>query len=106
MPHILGYSLFAIAALLAGANFYFSFVRPLICSLLGCECPNESGIPLVGTLFLIAALVLLEKSAVLWIGAIVLCAIDTGGPVWFCLALPRIVHRTEEQGPSTFPKRW
>lgn len=82
-----GYILFAIAALIAVSNFYLSFVRAPIHWWLGRKCPNISGIPLVGTLFLIAAIALLQWSALLWLLVILVCAIDTGGLVWFCLVM-------------------
>jgi hypothetical protein len=85
--HTFGYLMFAIAAFVGATNFYLSFVRVPIHWWLGWQCRHISGIPLVGTLFLIAALALLECSALVCIGAVVLCAIDTGGLVWFCLVM-------------------
>lgn len=87
MIHTLGYLLLFLAAFIAAANFYFSFVRAPIYWCLGRESRNVSGIPLVGTVFLIGALALLERSSLVWIGAIALCVIDTGGLVWFCMIM-------------------
>ena len=77
----------AIAIFIAGANFYLSFLRPCICRWFDRKCENISGIPMFGTLFLIAALALLKWSVLVWVVAIALCAIDTGGLFWFCAVM-------------------
>ena len=83
----LGFIMFAIAALIAMTNFYLSFIRAPIYWRLGWECRNISGIPLIGTLFLVAAVTMIEWSAIVWLGVTLLCIIDTGGLVWFCLVM-------------------
>jgi hypothetical protein len=85
--HTLGYIMFAVAALIAASNFYLSFVRAPVHWCLGWECPNISGVPVVGSLFLVAAVALVKWSAFVWLGVLLLCAIDTGGVVWFCLVM-------------------
>jgi hypothetical protein len=100
---ILGYSAFAIAAFFAGTNFYLSSLRAPLHRWLGRKCRDVTGIPIVGTLFVIGALALLEWSAMVWIGAIALCAIDTGGLPWFCLmmALQITQRKREEDKPKS-----
>jgi hypothetical protein len=85
--HVFGYVAFAVAMLIAGMNFYLSFVRAPIYSLLGREYRHESVIPMVGNVFLIVALLLLEPSYAIGIWAIAICAMDTGGLIWFLISI-------------------
>jgi len=87
MTQTLGYAMLAFATLIAVGNFYLSFLRPPIYWWFGWECQNVTGIPMVGTLSLIAALALLEWTLRLWIGAVALCVIDTCGLAWFCAVM-------------------
>ena len=87
MMQTVGCWMLGFAAFIASVNFSLSFVRPLIYWLLGWERRNISGIPGIGTLFLIVALALLKWSAIVWVSAIVLCVIDTCGLPWFCAVM-------------------
>ncbi len=87
MIQTLGILMFAIAAFFAGTNFYFSFIGPCISRWFGWKLRRESVTPFLGNLFLIAALALLKWSVFIWLIAIVLCAIDTGGIFWFCAVM-------------------
>jgi len=80
-----GYVLFGLAAIVAIVNFYLSFLRAPICRLLGGDPRNVTGIPAIGTLFLIGALICVERTQFAWAAAIVLAVLDTGGLPWFLL---------------------
>ena len=87
MLSTLGYLLFTVAALVAVLNFYLSFIRPLIRAWLGRECGHVSGIPLLGSLFLIAALVCVQHTTLTWVLATALVLIDTGGLFWLLIII-------------------
>jgi hypothetical protein len=85
MRALIGYTLFSIAALIAVVNFYLSFVRAPIHWYRGRECPHVSGLPLLGNLFLIMSLLVLERTPFVWSLAIAVAVLDTGGIVWLVL---------------------
>lgn len=94
MLYSVEFFLFAVAAFIAVVNFYLSFVRALIYGWLGWECRNVSGIPLLGSLFLIAALLCVERTAPVWLLAIALISLDTGGLGWFLLIILYLTKKT------------
>lgn len=79
-------SLFLIVAggVIAAINFYLSFVAVPVHKLRHGRAPERvpSGIPLVGSILLLIGAALAEGK-VAAITALVLFAIDTGGPHWF-----------------------
>jgi hypothetical protein len=85
MRALIGYSLLCIAGAIAVLNFYLSFVREPICRYRGRECQYVSGFPFFGNLFLILALLILERTALVWALAIAVTVLDTGGIAWFVL---------------------
>lgn len=84
----LGYGFFALAAFIACTNFYLSFVRAPLYWWFGIEPSNVSGIPLLGNVLLAIAMLLIANwPSTLWGGAVVICAIDTGGLPWLIFSL-------------------
>ena len=82
---IFAYILWALGALFCGVNFYTSFVRYPVHLLLGRSKEVfqwVSGVPLLGTLFMIPAMILLKESPLFFWSGMVLFLIDTGGPHW------------------------
>jgi hypothetical protein len=84
----IGLSLVLVGALLAVLNFHLSFTRPLLYRLRHGSSEGYrfvSGIPLVGTFFVMAAvLVSFGEVVTALVGLGVLLA-DTGSPLWFLL---------------------
>ncbi len=60
-------------------NFHLSFIRPRFHP----SGPHVSGLPLIGTVFCVLALIANFGSLVIGFGALVLLALDTGGLPWF-----------------------
>ena len=92
---ILGYITWALGALFCVFNVYTSFVRYPVHVLLG--RPKESfqwvsGIPILGTLFIVVAFILLREDAFFFWSSIVLVLVDTGGPLWVAGSL--LYHKT------------
>jgi hypothetical protein len=83
------------AAFIAVANFFLSFLRAPIYKLLGRECRNVSGIPLIGNLFLLVAMFLVDRTTVAWMIAMTLILIDTGGIVWFLVTVSWMSLRSQ-----------
>jgi hypothetical protein len=79
----LGYGLFAVGACISLLNFYLSFLWYPLNKLLGWECPWVSGFPLVGSLSLVAAALLLWNSPQWFWSCLGLALLDTGGLHWF-----------------------
>ena len=79
--------LLSVGVLVSVINFYLSFLRYPI-HIAGGGKKDEfkwvSGLPLIGTVFVVAALLLdgLERSLILYPGLFALM-IDTGGVLWF-----------------------
>jgi hypothetical protein len=83
---ILGYIIWALGALFCGINFYTSFVRYPLHILLGRSKESfqwVSGVPVLGTLFIVVAFVLLRENAFFFWSSIILLLVDTGGPLRF-----------------------
>jgi hypothetical protein len=83
---IIALGLFILGGFICCLNFYHSFLRYLIHRMSGGNKDNYkwvSGFPLIGSLFV--AILLLRYSHNTWIFviAIILIAIDTGGIHWF-----------------------
>lgn len=87
MATIIGYSLFGAAILVALLNFYLSFLRAPLCSWLKKDVKHISGFPLVGNLFLIAALGCVDHTSFTWALTLAILALDTGGIPWFILTM-------------------
>lgn len=80
------YSLLVFCCCISLLNFYLSFLRNPIHRLLG-GAPDDyhwvSGFPVVGSLFIVLSLVLMQTNSwPLWLG-IICAALDTGGLHWF-----------------------
>ena len=97
MSSTIGYLLFSLATLIAIVNFYLSFVRAPIYRCLGLECQHVSGIPLLGSLFLIGALVAAEASGLAMALAIALVLLDTGGLIWLLLTFSWMALRRQKR---------
>jgi hypothetical protein len=95
MLAITGYLCLCVAAVFATINFYLSFLRAPIYKLLGRDCPNVSGIPLIGNLFVLVAMLLVERTAAVWMIATLLILIDTGGLPWFLLTVSWMTLRAQ-----------
>jgi len=81
--HIFGALCLALSALIACTNFYLSFVRPFYFWLKKQTCSFDSGLPAIGTIFLILAGVLLPANFYLGWLALLIIFLDTGGLPWF-----------------------
>jgi hypothetical protein len=70
--------------IIAAVNFHLSFVAVPLHKLRRGRAPDRvpSGIPLVGSILLLAGAALAEGKAAVGV-ALLLFAIDTGGPHWF-----------------------
>jgi hypothetical protein len=95
MSSIVGYLLFSVATFIAMANFYLSFVRAPLYRLLGRKCLHVSGIPLLGSLFLSAAIFFIERTILTWTVAAILLLIDTGGLLWLLLTVAWMALRPQ-----------
>lgn len=87
MYSAIGYLLLSLAAIIAGLNLYLSVIRGLIYWFQGWQYRHVSGLPLLGSLLLVVALVVLEKSPSIWIIAIIVSLLDTGGAIWLLLTI-------------------
>jgi hypothetical protein len=81
--HIFGAICMALAALIACTNFYLSFVRPFYFWLKKKSCKFDSGLPGIGTIFLIIGALLLPTNSYLAGLAVLIVLFDTGGLPWF-----------------------
>ena len=86
-------SAWALAALglggcIAALNFWLSFLAARVHRLRRGTEPARvpSGVPLVGSVLLAAAAFALPNGSVMQLAALVLLALDTGGPHWFVLS--------------------
>jgi hypothetical protein len=82
-----GWALFTLAAVIAGLNFYLSFMRQPLYKWLGRESKFVSGLPLIGTVLLVLAHFFLQRSWFLWWGTVVVGIMDTGGLPWFVVTV-------------------
>jgi hypothetical protein len=87
MVSVIGYLMFGVAILIALLNFYLSFIRAPLCWWRKKEYKHISGFPLVGNLFLFAALQCVDHTSFTWALALVILALDTGGIPWFILSM-------------------
>ncbi|QDT10508.1 hypothetical protein K239x_24650 [Planctomycetes bacterium K23_9] len=89
MNHALvGWMCLAVYGLAALTNFYLSFIRPWIHSRWGTgEYKFVSGIPIVHSLFLLAAIVTLPSSVLAGILMLLLLGLDTGAAHWAAYAV-------------------
>jgi fructose-1,6-bisphosphatase/inositol monophosphatase family enzyme len=78
-------ALLVLGSLVSGLNFYLSFVRVPLHRRLRPETPtrNVSGFPLVGSACLWLSMVLLGRAHVLFLPALAISFLDTGGIHWF-----------------------
>ncbi|MFC1542880.1 hypothetical protein ACFL4M_03220 [Pseudomonadota bacterium] len=83
---VLAYIIWVPGALFCGLNFYISFLRYPVHKLLGRSEDSfqwVSGVPLLGTLLVFVAFILLSENPLFFWSSILLVLIDTGGPLWF-----------------------
>ena len=83
MRGVIEYSAFALGALVSLLNFYLSWIRIPLLRFLGQSPAWKSGLPLVGSLLLVVALILLWDERGSAVVAALFLAIDTGGPHWY-----------------------
>jgi hypothetical protein len=76
-----------LATLVACLNFSLSFIRPLYFKIKKAEYHFVSGLPGIGTIFLIFAGILLPKSLFLGYAALLIICLDTGGLPWFIVVM-------------------
>lgn len=82
MSKILAIILFSTGAIISCLNFYLSFLRPVVHRLRRGTFDGyrfESGVPLLGSLLLVIAAVLMRDSAIWLTTALVVAFLDTGG---------------------------
>jgi hypothetical protein len=79
----LAYPLFALGAFVCCLNFYLSCLRCPLSRLTGGEYKHVSGFPLVGSLSVVIAVVILRGPSLLFWGGATLALLDTGGLHWF-----------------------
>lgn len=74
-----------VGGLMASVNFYLSFLAAPVHRLRHGEWPGRvpSGLPLIGSLLLAAVALALPTGSSAQVAALVLLALDTGGPHWF-----------------------
>jgi hypothetical protein len=86
LPAVIAVALFALGILVTSLNFCTSFVRYPLHRMAGrirADFRWVCGFPLVGSLSLwIAALMLIDRPLLAW-SAVVISLLDTGGPHWF-----------------------
>lgn len=97
----LGYLLISISLAISLVNFYWSFLRFPIYRFLGKEYFHRSGLPLMGSLFLLAALYFYSTPTV-WVLAVVSALLDTGGLLWFLATIIWVAGKKDSRydGPS------
>jgi hypothetical protein len=83
----LGLVCLSLAILVACLNFYFSFIHPLYFLLRKQKCKFVSGLPGIGTILLVVAILLLPKTMSLGGLALLLIVVDTGGFPWFVVIM-------------------
>ena len=93
-----GYTLLAVATIIAALNFYFAYVRWPLYQWLGKVCPNQSGIPMIGNIAMAMGLALVQRTPLVWTWAVVLVLLDTGGICWFLLIITWDSLRTRWRG--------
>jgi len=87
---IFGYIIWVPGAFFCGLNFYTSFLRYPVHKLLGHSKDSfqwVSGVPILGSLLVFVAFILLRENPFFFWSSIVLVLIDTGGPLWFAGSL-------------------
>jgi len=87
---IIAYIIWIVGALFCAINFYTSLLRYPLYMLLGrSKEPFQwvSGVPLLGTLFVVVAFILLRDIPFFFWSSTILVLIDTGGPLWFAGSL-------------------
>jgi len=79
------FAIFALGGFLCAVNLYLSFVRYVLLRVARrpAEYRFESGIPMLGSLLVVACLASFQLPNWTWIPGIVLAVLDTGGIHWF-----------------------
>lgn len=67
-------------------NFHLSFTRPLYYRWRGRPCKFISGVPLIGSVSFILAILLYKFDPLIWITALIVAMADTSG-IHFCILL-------------------
>lgn len=95
MSEAIGWVSIGLAALIGALNFYLSFLSGPLHHLRGLKSQSNSGLPMIGSIFLLVALVCLWSVKTAWITAGLIALIDTGGLPWFAavMAIRGIVAR-------------
>jgi hypothetical protein len=87
---IAGILFLSLAGLIAGTNFFLSFLRYPLLRLLGhprSEYRHVSGLPAIGTFFQVAGVACLWDVPWAWAAAAGLALLDTGGLPWFVVVM-------------------
>jgi hypothetical protein len=82
MAEISGWILLSLAAIVTALNFYLSFLSYPIHHLIGWQHRNDSGLPMVGTIFCAAGLIFLWRMPLAWACSGLIALFDTGGVLW------------------------
>ena len=85
----IGVALLALGGLVALWHFYLSFLRMPLLSRLGRNPQWISGIPLLGTVLLVSAALILRDHPTALVIALILMLADTCGLIWFLVAVVR-----------------
>jgi hypothetical protein len=83
---MIGGGLLYIAALIAASNFFLSAVSFLVQRLMGWEYRLVSGLPVIGSVCLILALIGIPRSQTVWL-AVPIAIFDTAGIPWLLLVM-------------------
>lgn len=89
MTSTVGYGLIFFAMFVASINFYLSFIRPLIARSFGQSISNVTGLPMLGTLLLIAGVLCVDRTTAVLTLVATQFFLDTGGLAWFVVAILR-----------------
>jgi amino acid transporter len=101
MQTVVGLAFFVPAVLIAVTNFYLTFLRTPLHRWRGRDVRPDSGIPAVGTGFLVLALMFLYWSPLIRWGTLVVAVVDTGGIPWvFVTVLWVAMRRRQGRGDS------
>jgi hypothetical protein len=94
----LGYIFLGLAGLITCLNFYLSFVGPLYFWLMKQGHKFGSGLPALGTISLVLAVLLLPKTLSLGWASLAMILLDTGGIPWFLVMM--LYFRFFKQKPN------
>jgi hypothetical protein len=83
------FAIFGFGIIVCALNFFLSFVRPVWVRIVErkSEYRHVSGLPLIGSLATVAALIFFHLPYWAWIPGFALAVLDTGGIHWFIVTM-------------------